>query len=121
MSPYRKTILQPGEVMREIVLPRGGPAAGLTRRVDFLKVSKRRELDISIVAAAFRVDLDASGIVRVARLAFGGVAAMPSRALAVEAALVGKKLTEPPRRPRFSSTPSSRSRMRAVARNTGGG
>jgi xanthine dehydrogenase molybdopterin binding subunit/xanthine dehydrogenase small subunit len=92
---YRKTVLQPGEILREVVLPRGGPGAGLTRRVDFLKVSKRRELDISIVAAAFRVDLDAAGVVRVARLAFGGVAAMPSRARAVEAALVGKKLADP--------------------------
>mgnify|MGYP001555139676 CR=1 FL=1 len=92
---YRKTVLQPGEILREVVLPRGGPGADLTRRVDFFKVSKRRELDISIVAAAFRVDLDAAGIVRVARLAFGGVAAMPSRARAVEAALVGKQLTDP--------------------------
>ena len=92
---YRKTVLQPGEIMREVVLPHGGPATGLTRRVEFFKVSKRRELDISIVAAAFRVDLDATGIVRTARLAFGGVAATPVRALAVEAALVGKKLTDP--------------------------
>ena len=37
----------------DIVVPRGGPGPGQTRRVDFLKVSKRRELDISIVAAAF--------------------------------------------------------------------
>ena len=50
---------------------------GLTRRADFLKVSKRRELDISIVAGAFRVDLDARGIVRRARLAYGGVALTP--------------------------------------------
>jgi xanthine dehydrogenase molybdopterin binding subunit/xanthine dehydrogenase small subunit len=92
---YRQTVLKPGEIMREIVLPRGGPGPGLTRRVDFLKVSKRRELDISIVAAAFRVDLDAAGIVRRARLAYGGVAAMTTRALKAEAALVGKKLNEP--------------------------
>jgi len=92
---YRRTVLKPGEIMREIVLPRGGPGPGLTRRVDFLKVSKRRELDISIVAAAFRVDLDAAGIVRRARLAYGGVAAMTTRALKAEAALVGKKLNDP--------------------------
>jgi xanthine dehydrogenase molybdopterin binding subunit/xanthine dehydrogenase small subunit len=92
---YRKTVLQPGEIMREIVLPRGGPRPGLTRRVDFLKVSKRRELDISITAAAFCVDLDATGIVRRARLAYGGVAPMPLRALQAETALVGKKLDEP--------------------------
>jgi xanthine dehydrogenase large subunit len=94
-TAYRKTVLKPGEIMREIVLPRGGPTRGLTRRVDFLKVSKRRELDISIVAAAFCVDLDAGGIVRKARIAYGGVAAMPLRALKAETALVGKKLNDP--------------------------
>lgn len=92
---YRKTVLKPGEIMREIVLPRGGPARGLTRRVDFLKVSKRRELDISIVAAAYCVDLAADGTVRKARIAYGGVAAMPMRALKAESALVGKKLSDP--------------------------
>src|SRR6187402_772456 len=78
---YRKTVLQPGEIMREIVLPRSVVPAGFTRRVEFFKVSKRRELDISIVAAAFLVETDAGGVVRTARLAFGGVAAMPSRAV----------------------------------------
>ena len=65
---YRKTVLQRGEVIREIVIPRVAPAPGLTRHVDFLKVSKRRELDISIVAAAFCVDVDGAGVVRRARL-----------------------------------------------------
>ncbi len=91
---YRQTQLRPDEVMKEIVLPRGGPAAGLTRRVDFQKVSHRRELDISIVAGAFCVDVDAGGVVRKARLAFGGVAVMPLRARRAEAALEGKKFAE---------------------------
>jgi len=91
-TAYRKTVLKPGEIMREIVLPRGGAGRGLTRRVDFLKVSKRRELDISIVAAAFCVDLDETGTVRQARIAYGGVAVMPMRALKAEKALVGRKL-----------------------------
>ena len=94
-TAYRQTVLKPGEIMREIVLPRGGPGRGLTRKVDFLKVSKRRELDISIVAAAFCVDLDEAGNVRRARLAYGGVAAMPRRAPKAEAAVVGKKLNDP--------------------------
>ena len=94
-TAYRKTVLKPGEVMREIVLPRGGPKRGLTRRVDFSKVSKRRELDISIVAAAFCVDVDEAGLVRKARIAYGGVAAMPLRARKAEKALVGKKLGDP--------------------------
>ena len=89
---YRKTALRAGEIIREIVLPRFVPPAGLTRMADFVKVSHRQELDISIVAAAFRIDADASGVVRAARLAYGGVAERPRRALAAEAALVGRTL-----------------------------
>lgn len=89
---YRKTELRADEVIREIVIPRGSPAAGHTRRGDYFKVSKRREMDISIVAGAFRIETDAAGVVRVARLAFGGVAATPVRARRAEAALLGKTL-----------------------------
>jgi xanthine dehydrogenase molybdopterin binding subunit/xanthine dehydrogenase small subunit len=91
-TAYRQTQLRPDEVVKEIVLARTGPAKGLTRRVDFQKISHRRELDISIVAGAFCVDVEASGIVRHARIAYGGVAAIPTRAKQAEAALLGKKL-----------------------------
>ncbi|HEX2852412.1 MAG TPA: xanthine dehydrogenase molybdopterin binding subunit [Opitutaceae bacterium] len=90
---YRKTALREDEIIREIVVPRG-VAAGLVRRVDFLKVSKRRELDISIVAGAFCVDCDAQGIVRRARLAYGGVAPTPVRARKAEEALEGRALAD---------------------------
>ncbi|HEX4951928.1 MAG TPA: xanthine dehydrogenase molybdopterin binding subunit [Thermoanaerobaculia bacterium] len=90
---YRRTVLRPDEVIREVVLPRFDAAAeGWTRRVDFLKVSKRRELDIAIVAGAFRLDLDRDGVVRHARLAWGGVAAMPLRARRAEAVLAGRRV-----------------------------
>ena len=96
---YRQTVLQPGEIIREIVLPRSpgagltpGRGAGQTRRADFLKVSKRRELDISIVAGAFCLDCDTAGIVRRARIAYGGVAASPQRARRAEQALEGRTL-----------------------------
>jgi xanthine dehydrogenase large subunit len=91
---YRKTLLAPGEIIREILLPRHGPAAGLARRDGFFKVSKRRELDISIVAAAFSVDADAAGAIRRARIAYGGVAATPVRARLAEAALEGRTFAE---------------------------
>ncbi len=91
---YRQTVMKPGEIMKEIILPRGSPRPGLVRRVGFLKVSKRRELDISIVAGAFCVECNEVGIVHKARLAYGGVAAVPKRALRAEAALVGKNITE---------------------------
>ncbi|MBL8739929.1 MAG: molybdopterin-dependent oxidoreductase, partial [Myxococcales bacterium] len=88
---YRKTILRPDEIVRAIRIPRRrAPAAGERQLMESYKVSKRRELDISITAAAFAVTLDASGIVRHARLAYGGVAATPLRAKKSEAFLVGK-------------------------------
>ncbi|MGH7943525.1 MAG: xanthine dehydrogenase molybdopterin binding subunit [Opitutaceae bacterium] len=91
---YRQTQLRPDEVLKEIVLPHPWAADGLTRRADFQKVSHRRELDISIVAGAFCVDLDPAGVVRRARLAYAGVAALPVRARRAETALEGRKLDE---------------------------
>ncbi|MFP2906116.1 FAD binding domain-containing protein, partial [Pyxidicoccus sp. 3LFB2] len=70
---YRKTAMRPDEVVRHIVIPHAAVPAGGRRLSDSFKVSKRRELDISIVAAGFRVELDADGVVRLARLGYGGV------------------------------------------------
>ena len=90
---YRKTALRPDEVIERVEFFEG-PADPAWRRVfNTYKVSKRRELDISIVAAAFCVDLDAEGVVRHARLAYGGVAATPARAVGVEQALLGRPWT----------------------------
>ena len=87
---YRKTALRAGEVLKTIIVPRGISKPGLTRKCSWFKVSKRREMDISTVAACFTVDLDKQNVVRHARLAYGGVAAMPSRAKKSESALLGK-------------------------------
>jgi xanthine dehydrogenase molybdopterin binding subunit/xanthine dehydrogenase small subunit len=91
---YRQTALRPGEILKTIIVPRGASQPGLTRRCTWYKVSKRREMDISAVAACFRVDLDSGGVVRHARLAYGGVAAVPARARETEAALLGKQWCE---------------------------
>jgi xanthine dehydrogenase molybdopterin binding subunit/xanthine dehydrogenase small subunit len=99
---YRRTALSKGELVRAVILPRGGAPsgpgpfgapAGLSRRTASYKVSKRRELDISIVAAAFSVDLDTAGVVRRARLAYGGVAPTPARAREAEALIEGRPWT----------------------------
>ena len=87
---YRKTALQPGEILKTIIVPRGVPKPGLARKCSWFKASKRREMDISTVAACFTVDLDEQNVVRYARLAYGGVAAMPARAKKTESALSGK-------------------------------
>ena len=66
------------------------PGAG---RIDAsYKVAKRQTDDISIVAAAFALERDAQKRVAQVRLAYGGVAAVPRRATAVEAFLAGKTL-----------------------------
>jgi xanthine dehydrogenase molybdopterin binding subunit/xanthine dehydrogenase small subunit len=87
---YRKTALHAGEILKTIIVPRGASKAGLTRKSAWFKVSKRREMDISTVAAAFVLDLDSQNTVRLVRLAYGGVAAMPTRAKKAEAAILGK-------------------------------
>lgn len=53
------------------------------------KLSKRFDQDISAVCGCFNVTVD-DGIVREARLAFGGMAGVPKRAAAAEAAVLGK-------------------------------
>jgi xanthine dehydrogenase small subunit len=57
------------------------------------KVSKRYDADISAVCAAFAIQVERGTIVE-ARVAFGGMAAIPQRASHTEAALVGKPWTE---------------------------
>jgi xanthine dehydrogenase small subunit len=83
---YRKTALEPDELVEAIMVPK--PAAKALLFVD--KISKRRDQDISTVCAACRIVLD-GGIVREARLAFGGMAATPKRALSAERALCGRQ------------------------------
>ncbi|HMP83797.1 MAG TPA: xanthine dehydrogenase molybdopterin binding subunit, partial [Verrucomicrobiota bacterium] len=91
---YRQTALQPGEILKTIIIPRGASATSLNRKTAWFKVSKRREMDISTVAGCFTVDLDERNVVRHVRLAYGGVAAMPSRAKKTETTLLGKVWSE---------------------------
>jgi len=57
------------------------------------KISKRRDEDISAVAAAFRLKVE-DGIIQNAILAYGGMAATPKRATHVEGKLLGKLWTK---------------------------
>ncbi len=84
---YRKTARLPDEIITAVLIPRKkGVQQG------FYKLAKRQTDDISIVAAAFAIERDDAGVVRHARLAYGGVAATPIRALEVEAMLLGHRL-----------------------------
>jgi xanthine dehydrogenase small subunit len=90
---YRQTALRPGELIVSVTIPTLATAPAVKRLSQSYKIGKRGTDDISIVAAAFTVDLDGTDRILHARLAYGGVAAIPARAIAAEAALLGKLWT----------------------------
>ena len=90
---YRQTSLEPGEVIVSVRIPKRLPADASERFSQAYKVGKRGADDISIVAAAFTVDVDDAGHVIKARLAYGGVAVTPLRAVAAEEVLTGQPWT----------------------------
>ncbi len=80
---YGRQDRQAGEFIEGLTIP---------RQEDNLRVyknSKRFDQDISAVLGAFNIAIK-DGIVQSARIAFGGMAATPKRARAVEAALLGQ-------------------------------
>ena len=86
---YQRKALEPGEFVAAVTIPRRTAEVSLAS----YKWSKRIDQDISAVCAAFALRFD-QGRVASARIAFGGMAAMPARALQTEAALVGQPWTE---------------------------
>jgi xanthine dehydrogenase small subunit len=86
---YGKQDRHPGEFVESVTIPLL-PAG---ERFACYKVTKRRDEDISALCGAFRVFVNEAGNVGMVRIAFGGMAAIPKRALAVEDALVGEPWT----------------------------
>jgi xanthine dehydrogenase small subunit len=85
---YQHKDLARGEFVVSVTVP--APRAG--QRLASYKLSKRIDQDISAVCAAFAVEQQGTAIVA-ARVAFGGLAAIPTRAHATEAALIGRPWT----------------------------
>ncbi len=85
---YRKTVMKPGELLLAVKVP--VPSPGTLRVSRAFKVSKRREMDISIVAAGICIELDSNGVITRARLGFGGVAPTPVLAGETMAFLVSR-------------------------------
>lgn len=83
-TAYRRTALEHGELLVSVRIPKPLPIA-----VRFFKASKRRLDDISTVAACFALRLDRTGRVEAARIAYGGVAAIPRRVKPAEEELIG--------------------------------
>ena len=86
---YQQKDLQADEFVAALRVPLA--QAGVRFRT--YKLAKRFDQDISAVCAAFALTLD-GGIVKHARIAFGGMAATPKRAAQAEAALTGRAWNE---------------------------
>jgi xanthine dehydrogenase small subunit len=89
---YRQSVLAPGELILSVHIPLPAATAAV-RYSRFYKVSKRVLDDISTVAGAFALELSAEGKVERLRIAYGGIAATPLRALSVEPLALGQPWT----------------------------
>ena len=88
-TPDRDTCLQPGEFITGVSLPPPPPGRQLYR-----KVRDRASYAFALVSVAAIVDIR-GGLVRSARMAFGGLAHRPWRVEAAEAALAGAPAARP--------------------------
>ena len=86
---YGKQDRAPGEFVRRLLVPK------LSADTHFraYKITKRADEDISAVLAAFCLKVQ-DGVIRDAKVAFGGMAGIPKRASAVEESLRGLSLAD---------------------------
>ena len=86
-TPHIETVLEPGELITHVELPT--PPVG---RQAYRKVRDRASYAFALVSVAGIVRVE-NGTIAAASLAFGGLAHMPWRDDAVEAALIGQPAT----------------------------
>jgi aerobic carbon-monoxide dehydrogenase medium subunit len=84
----RRTVLEPGELLVELVVPDPGPHSGGT----YVRHTPRRELDIAVVGVASQLTLS-NGVCTKARIALAAVAPVPLRATSAEQWLEGQRPT----------------------------
>jgi xanthine dehydrogenase YagS FAD-binding subunit len=82
--PEQDTVLRPGELITEVELP---PPPGGSQA--YRKVRERASFAFALVSVAALLDVGPDGRVRDCRIALGGVAHAPWRALAAERVLLG--------------------------------
>ena len=86
---YKKTALEPGEIVTEIIIP----PMKENQHAAYIKHAVRKAMDLAIVGVAASLQV-AGGIVEAADITLGAVAATPIHAREAERALIGKELTE---------------------------
>ena len=85
-APERETVLEHGELVIAVRLP--AEAAGFAGHGRYVKLRDRTSYAFALVSVAALLRIE-GGVIAEARLALGGVAARPWRALTAEALLVG--------------------------------
>lgn len=88
-TPDRDTNLEPGELITAVELP----AAPFAKHSLYRKVRDRASYAFALVSVAAALEME-NGIVKQVRLALGGVAHKPWRAVTAEQYLMGKTLDE---------------------------
>jgi xanthine dehydrogenase YagS FAD-binding subunit len=88
-EPGIETTLAPGELIQAFRVP-AGP---WTRRSAYVKVRDRESYEFATASAAVALHLDGD-LVREIRIALGGVATVPWRAIEAETRLIGQRLDE---------------------------
>jgi xanthine dehydrogenase YagS FAD-binding subunit len=88
-TPDKENNLRPDELITSFLIP----AAAWTRRSLYLKVRDRQSYEFALASAAVALDQQ-EGAVRTARIALGGVATVPWRAVEAEALLRDKPINE---------------------------
>ena len=85
----RKTILEPGEMVVEVLIPK----ASATGRSTFIKLGARRYLVISIAMCAARISVDKNNVIDSASLSMGSCSVVAIRLHKLEQALIGQTLS----------------------------
>jgi xanthine dehydrogenase YagS FAD-binding subunit len=88
-TPHIETTLAPGELISAFNIP----AMPWAKRSLYLKIRDRESYEFALASAAVALDMQ-DGKVNEARIALGGVSAVPWRAREAEAALKGKALDD---------------------------
>lgn len=87
-TPHRDNVLRKGDIITGVNLP-----VAPKGRQGYRKVRERSSYAFALVSVAWIVDTGDDGTIAGARLAFGGIGAVPWRNRAVEKALVGQRPT----------------------------
>ncbi|MGB5158785.1 FAD binding domain-containing protein [Desulfobacterium sp. N47] len=83
----KETVLEPDEIVTEIILPVASPAL----KSSYRKVRARRSWDFALAGVALAIEFDGTTVAK-AKVVFSGVAPVPWRSKEVEKSITGKTI-----------------------------